>query len=62
MPLAQLYMAPGRTDEQKALLIEKITQAFNEAVGAPAESVWVTIQEVPRTQWGIAGQTLAAKK
>jgi 4-oxalocrotonate tautomerase len=62
MPLAQLYMAPGRTDEQKAKLIEKVTQAFTEAVGVPADSVWVTIQEVPRTQWGVAGQTLAAKK
>jgi len=62
MPLAQLYMAPGRTDEQKALLIEKVTQAFTEAVGVPPDAVWVTIQEVPRTHWGVAGQTLAAKK
>ena len=62
MPLAQIYMAPGRTDEQKAQLIERVTQAFAETVGVPADSVWVTIQEVPRTQWGVAGQTLAAKK
>ncbi len=62
MPLAQLYMAPGRTDEQKAALIAKVTQAFTETVGVPADSVWVTIQEVPRTQWGVAGETLAAKK
>ncbi len=62
MPLAQIFMAPGRTDEQKAQLIERVTQAFAETVGVPADSVWVTIQEVPRTQWGVAGQTLAAKK
>jgi 4-oxalocrotonate tautomerase len=55
-------MAPGRTDEQKAKLIEKVTQAFTETVGVPADSVWITIQEVPRTQWGVAGETLAAKK
>jgi len=62
MPLAQIYMAPGRTDEQKAQLIERVTQAFTETVGVPSDSVWITIQEVPRTQWGVAGQTLAAKK
>jgi len=62
MPLAQIYMAPGRTAEQKAQLIERVTQAFTETVGVPADSVWITIQEVPRTQWGVAGQTLAAKK
>ena len=62
MPLAQIYMAPGRTDEQEAQLIERVTQAFTETVGVPADSVWITIQEVPRTQWGVAGQTLAAKK
>ena len=62
MPLAQIFMAPGRTDEQKAQLIERVTQAFTETVGVPADSVWVTIQEVPRTQWGVAGQTFAAKK
>jgi 4-oxalocrotonate tautomerase len=62
MPLAQIFMAPGRTDEQKAQLIERVTQAFTETVGVPADSVWITIQEVPRTQWGVAGQTLAAKK
>jgi phenylpyruvate tautomerase PptA (4-oxalocrotonate tautomerase family) len=28
----------------------------------PPDSVWITIQEVPRTQWGVAGETLAAKK
>jgi phenylpyruvate tautomerase PptA (4-oxalocrotonate tautomerase family) len=39
-----------------------VTQAFTETVGVPADSVWITIQEVPRTQWGVAGQTLAAKK
>lgn len=62
MPLAQIYMAPGRTDEPKAKLIERVTQAFTETVGVPPDSVWITIQEVPRTQWGVAGETLAAKK
>lgn len=55
MPFAQIYMLEGRSDEQKKAVIEKVTQALVEAVGAPIESVRVMIQEVPRENWGIAG-------
>jgi 4-oxalocrotonate tautomerase len=57
MPLAQIYMLQGRTDEQKKAVIEKVTQAIMEAVSAPRENVRVIIQEIPKTQWGIGGKT-----
>jgi 4-oxalocrotonate tautomerase len=59
MPFAQIYMIEGRTDEQKKAVIEKVTQALHEAVGAPVENIRVWIQDVPKTQWGIAGKTAA---
>lgn len=59
MPFAQIYMIEGRTDEQKKAVIEKVTAALHEAVGAPVESIRVWIHEVPKTQWGIAGKTAA---
>ena len=59
MPFAQIYMIVGRTDEQKKAVIEKVTQALHEAVGAPVENIRVWIQDVPKTQWGIAGKTAA---
>jgi 4-oxalocrotonate tautomerase len=55
MPFAQIYMLEGRTEEQKRAVIEKVTQALVEAVGAPVSAVRVLIQEVPKTNWGIAG-------
>ncbi len=55
MPFAQVYMIEGRTEDQKRAVIEKVTAALVEAVGAPKESVRVWIQEVPKTNWGIAG-------
>jgi len=55
MPFAQIYMLEGRTEEQKKAVIEKVTQALVEAVNAPVSSVRVLIQEVPSTNWGIAG-------
>jgi len=57
MPFAQIYLLEGRTEEQKRAVIEKVTQALQEAVGAPKENVRVWIQDVPKTNWGIAGQT-----
>ena len=55
MPFAQIYMIDGRTAEQKKAVIEKVTAALNEAVGAPRESIRVWIHEVPKENWGIAG-------
>lgn len=57
MPFAQIYMVEGRTDEQKRAVIEKVTAALVEAVGAPIENVRVWIHDVPKAQWGIAGKT-----
>ena len=57
MPFAQIYLMEGRSEEQKRAVIEKVTAALVEAVGAPREAVRVLIQDVPKTNWGIAGQT-----
>jgi 4-oxalocrotonate tautomerase len=55
MPFAQIYMLEGRTAEQKRAVIEKVTAALVDAVGAPKESVRVWIHEMPKENWGIAG-------
>jgi len=55
MPFAQIHMLEGRNAEQKKAVIEKVTQALHEAVGAPKETIRVWIHEVPKENWGIAG-------
>jgi len=55
MPFVQIYMIEGRTTEQKRAVIEKVTQAMVEAVGAPKETVRVWIHDMPKENWGIAG-------
>lgn len=57
MPLAQVFMIEGRTEDQKRAVIQKVSAALVEATGAPREAIRVWIQEVPKTNWGIAGQT-----
>ncbi|NVZ81117.1 2-hydroxymuconate tautomerase family protein [Pseudomonas yamanorum] len=60
MPIMQVYLIEGRDDEQKARLIEALTNAAIESIQAPPESVRVIITEVPKTQFGIAGKTAKA--
>lgn len=57
MPFAQIQMMEGRSEEQKQAVIEKVTAALVEAVGAPIESVRVIITEIPKAHWGIAGKS-----
>lgn len=57
MPFAQIYMLEGRTEEQKRAVIEKVTQALVDAIDAPQQNVRVWIHEMPKENWGIAGQT-----
>lgn len=57
MPIAHLYIIEGREPELKRVLIEKVTDALCEALGARRESVRVLIQEVPKEHWGIGGQS-----
>jgi 4-oxalocrotonate tautomerase len=61
MPFAQIYLIEGRTEEQKRAVIEKVTQALVDAVGAPQESVRVLIHDVPAENWGIAGASAKSR-
>jgi 4-oxalocrotonate tautomerase len=55
MPFAQIYLMVGRTEERKRAVIENVTTALSEAVGAPRENIRVPIHDVPKENWGIAG-------
>jgi 4-oxalocrotonate tautomerase len=55
MPVVTVLQGPRDTD-LKRKLVDKITQAFVDAYGLPAETVQVWITEVPPTSWGTAGR------
>ena len=57
MPLAEITMIEGRTEDQKRAVIEKVTAALVEALGAPQQNIRVWIHDMPKENWGIAGQT-----
>ncbi|MDX6770886.1 MAG: 4-oxalocrotonate tautomerase family protein [Elusimicrobiota bacterium] len=62
MPFINLKMTPGPTAEQKARFIELVTKLAAEVLGKNPATTHVVIEEVPVDSWGIAGETVAARK
>ncbi len=58
MPIVTLENAGSLTDAQKKDLIKKLTDVVAEVTGKPASVVYVRIDEVPRTNFGVGGKPL----
>ncbi len=52
MPHATIKIWPGKTEEQKQLLAERITEVITETLEGKKESVSVSIIEVEPNKWG----------
>lgn len=63
MPLVDIQVIEGVfSDEEKALMIEKVTDTMVEIEGEAMRGVtWVRVHDVPSGQWGIGGQALTSK-
>jgi 4-oxalocrotonate tautomerase len=61
MPLVEIHMATGRTDDQKRALLEAVTEAVHTALGAPMESIRVWIHEFEPSAYMAGGQLLSEK-
>jgi len=59
MPLVQISLWPGRSDEVKEKMIAEVTEVVSRTSGAPPEAVEVIIHEVPKTNWGLGGKPFA---
>jgi 4-oxalocrotonate tautomerase len=60
MPLVQVHLWEGATQERVKTTICKITDVFVE-MGIPAQAVQVLVYEVPKTNWGIGGEPCSEK-
>lgn len=61
MPLIQVHMAEGRSDDQKRALLAAITDAVERSIGAPLQSIRVWIHEFPPTEYMAGGKLLAER-
>lgn len=59
MPIAQLHILEGRSDQQKQTLIKEVTAAISRSIDAPEERVRVIINEMPKNHFGIGGKSAA---
>jgi 4-oxalocrotonate tautomerase len=62
VPLIQINLAAGRTDEQKRALLQAITDAVESSIGAPLESIRVWISEFEPTEYMAGGELLADRR
>lgn len=60
MPIVQIHLLEGRSDEKKEALIANVTQTIHETIDAPLDSIRVILEEMPLQHYGIAG--VSAKK
>ena len=61
MPLVEIHLLEGRTDDQKKALLAAVTAAVHDSIGAPLESIRVWVQEFAPTEYMAAG-VLAADR
>ena len=60
MPLVQIHLWEGASQERVKTIICKITDVFV-AMGIPAQAVQVLVYEIPKTHWGIGGEQCSDK-
>lgn len=62
MPIITIQQSPGRTVEQRQLLIQRITEAFIEAYNVSPEAITVFFQDYEDDMWGKSGQLQCDRK
>lgn len=62
MPVISVTLARGRTPEQKRALLEAMTSAVHESIGAALPSIRVWINEVDPAEFMVGGETLAERR
>lgn len=61
MPVIHVEMLEGRSVRQKQELVEVLTRETVRIAQCRPEAVYVIIKDVPKTNWGSAGELLAVR-
>ncbi|BAU28280.1 4-oxalocrotonate tautomerase [Aneurinibacillus soli] len=62
MPLIQINIVEGRSDEMKRQLMKNVTEVVSETLGSPKEAIRILINEMPKNHWGIGGVPMSDLK
>jgi len=56
MPFIHIHWYEGRSDEQKAELARRITDAMVEVGKTPADHVWIRFEDSKKSDWVMGGE------
>ena len=62
MPILNIQMLDGRSDEMKKELIQKVSAVTADTLKIPLEHVQVILHEVPRKHWARGGVSYSEKQ
>lgn len=62
MPVVRIELLPGRSDEVKQALVDRITAAFQDVCGIDPAQLDVIFHTVDRSDWFVAGKSFAARQ
>ena len=58
MPIVEVRLVAGRSDEVKAALVSEVTDAVERTLGSAPERIKVLLSEYPSSHWNQAGVPL----
>jgi 4-oxalocrotonate tautomerase len=61
MPVIRISLLAGRTAEQKAKIAAAMTNVMVEHAGSTPEHVNIIFEDLPRSDWAIAGKLLGGE-
>ena len=62
MPLIEVHLLEGRTDDQKEALLAALTKAVQDSIGAPLDTIRIWIQEFSPKEYMASGVLAADRK
>ena len=62
MPLIEVHLLEGRTDDQKKALLVALTKAVQDSIGAPLDTIRIWIQEFSPKEYMASGVLAADRK
>ncbi len=60
MPIMHVFLIEGRSVQEKEAFIAAVTEAAVRTVGVKPESVRIMIEDVPKSNFGISGRSVAS--
>jgi 4-oxalocrotonate tautomerase len=59
LPIVNVALYAGRTDQQKADLAKAITTAISETAGVPDSATTIIFQDVEKASWSVGGEMMS---